>query len=986
MISEIGVLYAAGVAYLALLFFIAHATERGWLPTALVRHPMVYVLSLGVYATTWTYYGSVGFAQSEGYNFLTIYLGVTLAFILAPLLLAPILRLVRDYQLTSLADLFAFRYRSQWTGLLVTLFMLAGILPYLALQIKAVTDSVSVLTQEAPPNLLALGFCATLGLFAILFGARHITPREKHEGLVVAIAFESAVKLVTLLMVGAFALLGIFGGWGGLNTWLTEHPEALEALYSPVSEGPWFTLILLAFAAAFLLPRQFHMLFVENMDPHALRVATWGLPLFLLLLNLPIPLILWAGQAVALETPADYFVLALPVDGGAGWLALFTFIGGVSAASAMMIITTLALAAMCLNHLILPAHVNQQTLPQSNLYGWLLWGRRLLILLIIALGYGFYWLLEFNQGLVQVGLISFVAVAQFLPGYLALLFWPRATRIGFIAGLLGGITVWVLALIIPVIHESGLPMINFNLAVFMGAEDENRWAFATFWSLAVNSVLFVIGSLLTRPTREETEAAQACRREQFSPTGVSADARNVAQLESHLAQVIGPQTAHLEIQRALTDMGMQPSEKRPGELRRLRTHLERNLSGLMGPLLARMIVDNQLNVAPQAQVALADSLRFVEEQLEHSTVRLRGLAAELDTLRRYHRQVLHELPLGVCSIDPGGDILIWNNTMAMISGIEAAHAVGQPLNALKDPWEGVLRTFINGDDKHLYKLQISVDGRYRWLNLHKAAIESPTLGHSATHGLGGMVVLVEDLTELHNLESEVAHNDRLASIGRLAAGVAHEIGNPLTGITSLAQNLRYEQDPAEVDLTVKQILEQTRRINDIVQSLITFSHAGEAPRPLPVAVNLNACVDEALQLIKLSDVGREVTCINEVPKDLKARGNHQRLLQVFVNLVNNALQASSPGDRVAIRGSRLPGGVEIHVDDEGAGIPSGLLDQIFEPFFTTKPPGEGTGLGLSVVYSIIQDHGGLVYADSHAQGGTRFSIRLPAIEEEETMA
>jgi signal transduction histidine kinase len=151
-------------------------------------------------------------------------------------------------------------------------------------------------------------------------------------------------------------------------------------------------------------------------------------------------------------------------------------------------------------------------------------------------------------------------------------------------------------------------------------------------------------------------------------------------------------------------------------------------------------------------------------------------------------------------------------------------------------------------------------------------------------------------------------------------------------------------------------------------------------------VNLNACVDEALQLIKLSDVGREVTCINEVPKDLKARGNHQRLLQVFVNLVNNALQASSPGDRVAIRGSRLPGGVEIHVDDEGAGIPSGLLDQIFEPFFTTKPPGEGTGLGLSVVYSIIQDHGGLVYADSHAQGGTRFSIRLPAIEEEETMA
>ncbi|MBK1691409.1 sensor histidine kinase [Ectothiorhodospira mobilis] len=982
MISEIGLLYGAGVAYLGLLFFIAHATERGWLPAALVRHPLVYILSLGVYATTWTYYGSVGFAQSEGYTFLTIYLGLTLAFLLAPVLLAPVLRLVRDYQLTSLADLFAFRYRSQLTGVLVTLFMLVGVLPYIALQIKAVTESVSVLTREAPPNLLALGFCATLGLFAILFGARHITPREKHEGLVVAIAFESAVKLGALLLVGGFALFQVFGGPGGLGDWLAAHPQALETLYAPVSEGPWSSLMLLAFAAAFLLPRQFHMLFVENMDPRSLQVASWGFPLFLLLLNLPIPLVLWAGQARGLEIPPDYYVLGLTAGDGAGWLALLTFIGGVSAASAMMIVTTLALAAMCLNHLLLPAHVTQQSLPRSNLYGWLLWGRRLLILLIIALGYGFYWLLEFNQGLVQIGLISFVAVAQFLPGFLALLFWPRATRIGFIAGLSGGILMWLLALILPLLEASGLPGLPLNLAALMGAEEENRWAFATFWSLAVNSVLFVVGSLLSRPTREEAEAALACRREQLPPARSSGEVQSVSQLETHLARVVGPQTAALEVERALQDLELEATERRPAELRRLRGRLERNLSGLMGPLLARMMVDNRLDVAPQTQVALADSLRFVEEQLEHSTVRLRGLAAELDTLRRYHRQVLHELPLGVCSIAPCGDILIWNHTMSTISGIPADDAVGQPLESLKDPWEGVLRTFINGDDRHLYKLQLSVEGRYRWLNLHKAAIESLIPGDSAAHGLGGMVVLVEDLTELHTLESEVAHNDRLASIGRLAAGVAHEIGNPLTGITSLAQNLRYEQDPAEVELTVRQILEQTRRINDIVQSLITFSHAGEAPRPLPAAVDLRACVDEALQLVQLGESGREIACLNHVPRDLRARGNQQRLLQVFVNLINNALQASRAGDRITITGERVPGGVEVHVEDEGSGIEDGLLDQIFEPFFTTKPPGEGTGLGLSVVYSIIQDHGGTVFADNRPEGGTRFRIRLPAAEEE----
>src|SRR5690554_1567066 len=226
--SEIGTLYAVGVAYLAVLFFVAYATDNRWLPDSLVRHPLVYALALGVYATSWTYYGSVGFAQIQGYNFLTIYIGVTLAFVLAPVMLAPLLRLVREHQLTSIADLFAFRYPSPWTGTVVTLFMLVGVLPYIALQIKAVSESVAVITEEAPPHILALGFCATLTLFAILFGARHITPREKHEGLVVAIAFESVIKLIALLAVGALALFGVFGGFGGLAEWLERNPQAVD--------------------------------------------------------------------------------------------------------------------------------------------------------------------------------------------------------------------------------------------------------------------------------------------------------------------------------------------------------------------------------------------------------------------------------------------------------------------------------------------------------------------------------------------------------------------------------------------------------------------------------------------------------------------------------------------------------------------------------------------------------------------------------------
>src|SRR5258706_5514208 len=335
MTFELGILFLAAVAYLLVLFLIAYAAERGFIPSMVARHPLTYVLSLGVYATSWSYYGSVGFAQTQGYGFLTIYLGVTLAFALTPVLLMPILRLTRDFQLTSLADLFAFRYRHQATGVLVTLFMLVGILPYISLQILAVTESVRALTQAATPTALAFGFCLTLIVFAILFGSRHTSAREKHEGLVVAIAFESAVKLLALVAVGLYAVYELFGDMGGLATWIEHHPQALTMLYQPVSQGPWMTLMLLAFAAAFLLPRQFHMTFTENIAPRTLTKAAWGFPLFLLLLNLPIVPVIWAGAAFQPGTNPDYYVLGITLKSSSALLPTVAFLGGVSAASAM---------------------------------------------------------------------------------------------------------------------------------------------------------------------------------------------------------------------------------------------------------------------------------------------------------------------------------------------------------------------------------------------------------------------------------------------------------------------------------------------------------------------------------------------------------------------------------------------------------------------------------------------------------------------------
>ncbi len=974
MSFELWQLFLAGVAYLLLLFLIAYAAEHGWLPQRLARHPLTYTLSLGVYATSWSFYGSVGFAQSQGYNFLTIYLGVTLAFMLAPVLLQPILRLTREYQLSSLADLFAFRYQSQLAGVLVTLFMLTGTLPYIALQVRAVTESLQVLTQESAPGPIALGFCLTVSLFAILFGARHISAREKHEGLVVAIAFESLIKLLALLAVGLFALFGIFHGPSGMEQWLQAHPEALEALYRPVREGAWGSLLLLAFAAAFLLPRQFHMTFTENLDEKALGFASWAFPLFLLLLNLAIPPILWAGTDLGLAISPDFYVLGITLHHDAVLLPMLTFIGGISAASAMIIVTTLALAAMCMNHLVLPASFPPKLTPETNLYRWLLWGRRLLITLIILAGYGFYLLLEHNQGLVQLGLISFVAVAQFLPGVVGLLYWRRATRSGFIAGLLGGGSVWAFTLLLPLLERSGLLDPGLQLKVGMYADDP--WGSSTLWSLSINTLLFVLVSLATRPSSQERQVAGACCKESLAPPSGRPVATSVQQIEHQLALVTGEEMARHEVQRALTDLGLSHTALRATDLGRLRERIERNLSGLVGPLLARVIVDERLELDTSARHALSDTVQFVEQRLEESRTRLRGLAAELDQLRRYHRQVLQDLPLGVCSVGPEHNVISWNSAMAALSGLPSESVLGRPLTALPAPWSGLLGGFLATDEHQLRKVKLNLGQEMRVFNLHKAAIEdpaSPIQGESS-----GSVILVEDLSELHTLEAELTHSERLASIGRLAAGVAHEIGNPVTGIASLTQNLLHESnDPQFLQEGLELILEQTRRISNIVQSLVNFSHGGSTRDYTPAAVDICHCIDEAVRLVRLSHAGKQLDYHIDCNPTLALSGDRQRIIQVFVNLLSNACDASQPGDSIAIRADHDGHYARIEVQDHGHGIPEEYQEKVFEPFFTTKEPGEGTGLGLPLVYSIIQEHSGSITLHSDPGEGTRFVIRLP---------
>ena len=967
---DLGQLILISCLYLLTLFGVAWISDRGLIPRWIMRHPLTYTLSLGVYASAWAFYGTVGMAYQYGYGFLASFLGVSGAFLLAPVLLYPILRITRTYQLSSLADLFAFRFRSSWAGALTTLFMLLGLLPLLALQIQAVADSVGILTREPLQERFALGFCALITLFTMLFGARHIATREKHQGLVFAIAFESLVKLLCLGAIGLYALYGVFDGPQELQVWLQQNQASLSELHTPLQEGPWRTLLLVFFASAIVMPHMYHMTFTENLNPRAMVSASWGLPLLLLLFSLAVPLILWASLRLGATTNPEYFTLGLGMALDNDLLALVAYVGGLSAASGLIIVSTLSLSGMVLNHLVLPLY---QPPAGGNIYRWLKWTRRLLIIAIIMAGYGFYLLLAAEQDLANLGIVAFVATLQFLPATLSVLYWPSANRRGFIAGLLTGIALWLVSMLLPLITE----LQSLHLAGYTLHLDSNNWHLAAIASLAANITVFTLVSLFSRSSAEEQSAADACTVDNVRrPQRRELQANSPQEFAAQLSKPLGAITAQREVEQALQDLQLPFDERRPYALRRLRDRLEANLSGLMGPSVAQDMIETFLPYKSGSESYVSEDIHFIESRLEDYQSRLTGLAAELDSLRRYHRQTLQELPMGVCSLAKDQEILMWNRALEQLTGISAQRVVGSRLGSLEAPWRNLLEEFSRQSEPHRHKQRLSVDGQARWLNLHKAAIEEPL-----APGNSGLVILVEDVTETRLLEDRLAHSERLASIGRLAAGVAHEIGNPIPGIACLAQNLREEREgDAEINEISSQVIEQTRRVSRIVQSLMNFAHAGgrqQSSEPVCLA----AVTEEAIALLSLNRHAVDVEFRNQCDPQHWVDGDSQRLAQVIINLLSNARDASPAGGLIRISSQASEHSVEWLVEDQGSGIPKAIRQQVFEPFFTTKDPGKGTGLGLALVYSIVEEHYGQISIDSpvdpHSGRGTRLRISLP---------
>ena len=964
MSFSLGQLGLIVLGYLFTLFFAAYAAERGWIPRHIVRHPLVYVFSLGVYASAWAFYGSVGLANQYGYGYLAYYLGISGAFVMSPILLRPLLHITRIYQLSSLADLLAFRYRSRLAGMLVALFTLAVVVPMLTLQITAITDSLQLLNSDWPDSALAFGFCVLMIIFAVLFGARHVSPREKHEGLVFALAFESLLKLTVILVLGGVALFGVFGELGGLEQWLTEHHDQLTEQQMTLQEGPWRTLLLVFFAAAIVMPHMFHVILTENINSDALKPASWGFPLFLLAMSMAVPPILWAGVHLQVDTPPEYYALGIGLALESPALTLMTFVGGLAAASGVMIVITLASAAMVLNHLVLPVH---KPSPRHDFYRWLLWMRRSLIAGILLLSYAFYLMVGADLDLARLGILAFVAALQFLPGVLGLLYWPKSNRKGFLAGLLSGIVIWVYGMLLP-FSETAL---GWSVPLPMLPVDEANWHLAALASFGVNLALFVLVSATSKQKASEISAAQACSIDTVSrPSRRPLVAANSNDVITALSKPLGRYVAEREVYQALHDLDLPSYEDRPYALRRLRAKLEANLSGLMGPTVAHDIVGRYLPFQENAE--LSEDIYQIEQRLEGFHDRLSGLAGELDNLRRYHRQTLERLPMGVCSLADDGEVLMWNQAMTDLTQIRPTEITGSHLTRLPAPWRGLLQNFVLSQAMHQYKERVEIGARPRWFSLHKSVIK-PSGGQP-----GGIVILMEDQTETQMLEEELMHSERLASIGRLAAGVAHEIGNPVTGIDCIAQTIRYETENPELLEMANQIQEQTKRVSRIVQSLMNFAHAGnQTAEHEPVSIA--HIVDEAMQLLRLSKRSEDITFVNDCEEELKVLGDDQRLGQVFVNLLTNARDASAAGQQIRVASEADEHQVTIRVTDQGHGIAADKLDRIFEPFFTTKDVGKGTGLGLSLVYNIVEEHYGHIAIESPVaeDRGTCVKVSLP---------
>jgi len=649
-------------AYLAALFAVARYGDARADAGRSIITANVYSLSLAVYCTTWTFYGSVGRAASNGLIFLPVYLGPTLMFLFSTVVLKMV-RISKAQRITSIADFLASRYgKSQLLAGLVTVIAVIGVVPYIALQLKAVSASLEVLfsrpSAQFHPLLpdVTLLIAGVMAVFTILFGTRHLDTTERHEGMVAAIAFESVVKLVAFVAVGLFVTYGLYNGFTDLFEQAQLVPE-LERLMRLDAERAisWAPVLVLAALAVLFLPRQFQIIVVENVNESHLKRATWLFPAYLLLINLFVLPLAVGGALYYMggSVDADTFVLTLPTAQGGVLLALLAFIGGLAAATGMLIVETIALSTMVCNDLVMPFLLRRHRFAQTahrDFSGMVLMIRRVAIAAILLLGYLYFHLAGEAYALVGIGLISFAAVAQFAPAIFGGMYWKQGTHSGAIAGLLGGFGVWLYTLLLPSFAKSGwidrgfveqglfgIEMLKAQSLFGLSGLDEI--AHSMFWSLLVNVGLYVGVSLFSRQTA--LEAGQAERfvdvfrlHDRPAVTRLWRGNASPEEIVKLLERFLGTQRAHRLLNAHARHRGVADWRelKADGEFVQF---AEIRLAGAIGSASARLMVSSVVEEEPLRLEEVLDILdeasqvRAYSKELERKSRELERATTEL---------------------------------------------------------------------------------------------------------------------------------------------------------------------------------------------------------------------------------------------------------------------------------------------------------------------------------------------------------------------
>ncbi|WP_110686132.1 hybrid sensor histidine kinase/response regulator [Salinicola aestuarinus] len=769
---EGGLLIVVALLYVAALFAIAWRGDRQARRNGPAkRRPIVYSLALAVYCTSWTFYGSVGQAATSGWSFASLFLGPILTFLLFWPVIGKMIRVAKRQNVTSIADFIASRYgKSQSLAAFASLIALVGTLPYIALQLKAVSSAFQVMTNDGQTirtpivDDTAFYIAIVMAAFAILFGTRDTNATEHHEGLIQAVAFEALVKLGAFLALGAYVTWGMFDGLGSLlnraDTYLQLQQQLTE---QNLNTGLW-TQTLLAMLAVFCLPRQFHITVVENTHTDDAKRARWLFPLYLLLIGFFVLPLAGAGLTLFGDTDLspDSYVLALPIVADQPWLAMLTFVGGLSAATGMVIMAAVANAIMISNELVMPALFRLRWFEEkSRDYGRVvLMARRITIGGILVLAYLFYQLVAEYSSLAATGMLSLAAAAQFAPALLGGLYWKRGNRLGVVTGLNVGFAIWAYTLLMPALIRAGLlptawlaggplgiewlsPLSLFGLNV------TDSFAHGVMLSLAFNLFFYIFISQLT-PQRvvERIQASLFVDSIETRQTTVNrpwTGATTINDLKVLCERFIG----HAQVERAFDDYARRNAKPLENNARAsidVIQFTEQLLASVLGASSARIVVNSALQ---GRGIGISDVISIVDEASQ-----------VLEFNRALLQATIENINQGIGVVDQNLNLVVWNQRYLEIFRFpDNLIRVGTPMEKVfrynahnaeygpGDPEEHVeqLLDNIRGGQPHRYE-------RYRPDGTVLEVLGNPMPG-------GGFVYTYQDITQQKRTEEALIRSE-----------------------------------------------------------------------------------------------------------------------------------------------------------------------------------------------------------------------------------